>query len=438
MTAIIRRTLIIAAVCAFAAALAGSGNAEPAQLAALQKEYTDIFNKVKDSVVGLSAGNEIFTGFFISADGLILTNSDLARASEQNPIVVQFANGDHVKGTLVATDKFNGVCLVKIDAKDAKPLELGDSKDMKVGQFVMTLGNVFGSVQNDEAPAFSVGGVSGLYRLTGDSNYSGGVIETDASINAGSEGGPMINADGKVVGVISKTYSRARFLGTAAPIDQIKLVLDDLKANQPLYSGYFGARYLNAEITDVDKDSPAEKAGLKKGDKITDIDTVTINNDADITTLLGNSPAGCTANITVKRGEDETILQVTLAKGIKGKEIVATDQPAAPQGQPPQPQPPQGPPAPGDAPYIGFTLADKEGGVEVVDVEPGSPAAAAIVGVGQKLVSVNGQAINTVADFDAVFATLKPGQEITLTLKSGEGWMRDVKVVVGKRTGRRF
>jgi serine protease Do len=438
MTAIFRKLLPAVAACAFLAALAGYGgaggrlNAEPAQLAALQKEYTEIYNKVHDSVVGLSAGNEIFTGFMISEDGLILTNSDLARASEQNPIVVQFASGGRRKATLVSTDKFNSICLVKADIKGAKFLELGNSKDVKVGEFVMTFGNVFGSIQNEEEPSFSAGMVSGLYRLTGDAVYSGDVIETDAAINAGGEGGPMINADGKVVGIMSKAYSRARFLGTAVPIDQVKIVLDDLKANQPIYSGYFGARYLNAEITDVDKDSPAEKAGLKKGDKITEIDTVTINSDADIATVLGNSPAGCTANIAVKRGEEEMILPVTLGKGIKGKEIVPTDQPAPP------PKPPQEQPAPGDAPYIGFTLADKEGGVEVVAVEPGSPAAAAIVSVGQKLVSVNGKAINSVADFDAVFLTLKPGQEITLTLKNSEGWVKEVKVVVGKRTGRQF
>jgi serine protease Do len=445
MTSIFRKLAVVAVACAFLAALAGQAFADdaaapaapaapatPPQLAAMQKEYTGIYDKVRDSVVGLAAGNEIFTGFFISDDGLILTNGDIEAASQQNPVFVIFANGERKNATLVATDKFNYICLLKADLKGVKPLELGDSASVKVGQFVMTLGNVFGSIQNDEEAAFSVGLVSGLYRLTGDSVYSGDVIETDAAINAGGEGGPMINADGKVVGIAAKAYSRSRFLGTAVPIDQVKMVLDDLKAGKPIYSGYFGAQYKSAEITDVDKDSPAEKAGLKKGDKITEIDGVTINTDDDIAVVLGSSPAGCTTNMTVKRGEDETILPVTLGKGEKGKEIAPPEQAAPPAN------PPQGQPAPGDMPYIGFTLADKEGGVEVVAVEAGSPAAAAIVSVGQMVVSVDGKAISTVADFDAIFATLKPGQEITLSLKNKEGWTKEVKVVVGKRTGRQF
>ena len=435
MTATLRKLLLFAAACAVVALPIGLSKADPAppQLDALQKEYIDAFNKARDSVMAVIVGDQVFTGFFISDDGLIMTNGDVGRFGRTNAIVLGFVSGERREAKLVATDPYNQICLLKADPKGAKGLTLGTSTGIKVGTFVMTFGNVFGSIQNDEEVSFSVGMVSGIYRLTGDAVYSGTALETDASINAGADGGPMLDAEGKVVGVIARTYARTRFLGTAAPIDQITLVLEDLKAAKPIYSGYFGASYKDAVITDVDKGSPAEQAGLKKDDKITEIDSVLIKDDNDISIMLSNSPAGATANITVKRGEEEIIMPVTLGKGVQGKEIAL---PAGVQ-QPPKPAREQ-PPAPGEAPYIGFTLADKDGGVEVVEVTPGSPAASAIISVGLKLASVDGKAVASVAEFDAIFATMKPGQEVTMVFTNSQGWEKQVKVVVGKRVGRRF
>jgi len=273
--------------------------------------------------------------------------------------------------------------------------------------------------------------VSGLYRLTGDIGYHGDVIETDAAVNGGVEGAPLVDIKGRVIGIVARGYCRARFMGTAVPIDQVKLTLDDLKLERPIYSGYFGAAFEGAVISSVDKGSPAEMAGLEKGDKITEIDTVLVNSDQDIKQVLGNSPAGCTTNIAVRRGEEELILRVTLGKGISGKEIKP---PAVVMGPGPGP----GGPAKA-APWLGCTLVDRGGGrVEILKVAPGSPAAGAGITQGLRLLSVNGKTIGSVAAFDVFFRGVQANQQLVLKMENKDGWKKDFKVTVGAKVGKDF
>ena len=395
----------------------------------LEKEFVDAHEKVRDGVVAVLVGNEMFTGFFISEDGLMLTNGDVTKAAARSPVVVHFHTGERRSAKFVAADPYNYICLIKVEGRGYKPLEFGHSGSVKVGQIVMTVGNAFGSIQNDEQAAFSIGMVSGLYRLTGDIGYRGDVIETDAAVNGGVEGAPLVDIKGRVVGVAARGYCRARFLGTAVPIDQVKLTLDDLKLNRPIYSGYFGAAFEGTVISSVDKGSPAEMAGLKKGDKITEIDTVLVNSEQDIKQVLGNSPAGCTTNIAVRRGEEELILRVTLGKGISGKEIKP---PAVVMGP--------GPGVPAKAvPWLGFTLVDRGGGrVEVLKVAPGSPAAGAGITQGLRLLSVNGKIIGSVAAFDVLFRSVRTGRQLVLEMENKDGWKRDFKVTVGAKVGKDF
>lgn len=397
---------------------------------------------MRDSVAAVTIGGDAISGFFISADGLLVTTSE-AEAAKGTGVVVTFADGKICAARVVATDKYNGISLLKADVKDAKPVQLGSSADVKAGQFAMTIANVFNSVLTDEQVAFSVGVVSGLYRLIDNEDYDGNVIETDAAVNLGSDGGPLVDADGKVIGVMSRAYSRARFLGTAIPIDQLKLALDDLKAGKAVLSGYFGADYKNAVVTGVDTGSPAEKAGLKKGDKITEIDSILIKSDKDIVTALGDAPAGSTAVIGVERDGEESFVQVTLGKGIAGKEIHQPARPKPANPLQPLPFPGQLPPPPkpqpkieGDTPFLGITLEEKDGALWIKAVAPGSPAAAAIVMTGHKLTAVDGKAVKTLAEFEAIFKTLRPGQEVKISTENADGFKRQSTVTLGGRKGR--
>lgn len=410
----------------------GGLHAEPQRLKMLEREFIETYNRTRDSVAAVLVGNEIFSGFFISEDGLMLTNGDVRDAAVKAPITVHLNSDERRSAELVSADPYNHICLIRVEGRGYAPLDLGYSADVKVGQFVMTVGNVFGSIQNGEDSSFSVGIVSGLYRLTGDIGYRGNVIETDAGVNAGGEGGPMIDSRGKVVGIVAKSYARSRFLGTAVPIDQVRMVLEDMKIKRAIYSGYFGASFENTVITGVEKGSPAEAASLKRGDRITEIDAVLISSDNDIRTVLGNSPAGCASNIGVKRGEEEMIVRVTLGRGVQGKEIKPPVVAARP-GEGPVP------PAGGGAPWIGLTLVEKGGGrVEVLKVEPGSPAEQAGITPGLRLVSADGTLVGSVAVFDVFFRSVRVSQELILVMENQDGWSREFKVRVGTKVGRDF
>jgi len=434
MKSIHRKLLLVLVTCAIIISPVFTAesrlHAAPKRLKCLEQEFIEIYNETRESVAAVLSGNQIFTGFFISEDGLMLTNGDLEKVAATNPIVIHLDSDERRSAELVSTDPYNHICLIRVEGSGYKAMDLGHSREVRVGQFAMTVGNVFGSIQNGEQPAFSVGTVSGLYRLTGDSGYSGNVIETDAAVNAGVEGGPLVDIRGRVIGVAAKGYSRSRFLGTAVPIDQVKMVLEDLKLGRTIYSGYLGMEFENTVITAVDGGSPAARAGLKKGDKITEIDTVLINTDDDIRRVLGNSPAGSTANISVKRSKEEIILRVTLDKGIKGKEIKP---PTVVMGPGPSAGPGRG------TPWIGFSLVDKGGGrVEVLKVTPGSPAAKAGITPGLRLLKAGGRPIGSVAAFEVVFRSVRANQELVLTMENREGWRRDFKVKVSRKLGKEF
>jgi len=415
----------------------------------VQKEFIELNRKISPSVVAVNIGIYTWSGFFISEDGLVLTTSDIL---EQKPMrlpmkaghpsvvpgkkdpskvlpSIMLASGKTYTARILGQDFYNNVVLLKVDSKDRfTPVDLGSSNNITIGRFVATVGNVYASINNDNQSSYSVGAVTGFFRLTGTRDYKGYVVETDASVNPGGEGGPIVGLDGKVVAMACKHYALSRFQGTGIPIDQIKLVLEDLKLGRKIYSGYFGATFEDTYIERVDSPSPAQAAGLQRGDKIVEIDGVFVNSDDNIRVMLGNAPGGTKANIFVQRDGKEILLTVTFSKGIAGKEISLPPLPGGPKPWAKEK----------GRPFLGLTLQEQAGRLAITEIAAGSPAAKAGLTPGLALVELNGEKVASLASFEVKFAKLRPGQTISIRLRRKDGFEKTFTITLAGKVGKSF
>ena len=291
---------------------------------------TNFFGQSVDSA---AAG----TGIIVTSDGYILTNKHVINgASEVTVILDDGTTYEDVE--VVATDPLNDVAFLKIaDVSDLTAATLGDSKTISVGQQVIAIGNALGEYQN----TVTAGIISGTGRSVTASDGSGyytetlsDMIQTDAAINSGNSGGPLVNAAGEVIGINTATSTSAENMGFAIPISSVKGMLKQLietgkaeraylgvysvditpevaKAyNLPISSGTY--IYSSSSYSAIVKGSPAEKAGLKDKDIITAVNGVTVGAAGSLADLIGEYKPGDTVQLTVVRGGEETAVNVTL------------------------------------------------------------------------------------------------------------------------------
>lgn len=252
--------------------------------------------------------NDYFgTGVILSADGYILTSTSVV-PEDGKEIKVTARSGKEYPAKLIGSEKRNNVTLIKIDGEKLPYAKLGNSSAVRVGQLAFTVANPYDSIKNDCQAAFSMGTVSGIYRLRGDGDYTGVVIETDSALNAGSDGGPLFDSKGEVIGILNLSYSYSRWLGTAVPIDQIKFILEDLKTNREVTPKYGFTRGDEsppgggATVEKVAKNSPAAKAGLRVGDIILEIDGMKIRRADELARELTVLSPGSRVSLLVKKG----------------------------------------------------------------------------------------------------------------------------------------
>lgn len=276
------------------------------------------------------------SGFIITPDGYILTNDHVA--GNAKTITVTLTNGEKYSAELVGTDYISDIALLKISGKDLPFVTLGNSDEVMIGEWAIAFGNPFGLFENIDKPIVTVGVVSANgMNLNVENNRSyRGLIQTDAVINSGNSGGPLLNAAGEVIGINTLIYtagvSQAYIgYGFAIPINRVKPIMEELKAKGKVERNFWTgidiqpvdariARYFNlakAEgviVSDVKEKSPAEKAGLKAGDIIMEVNGVKIQDQKTIVALFQEARAGDTMKLKVYRDKSYIMTNLTLEK----------------------------------------------------------------------------------------------------------------------------
>lgn len=279
------------------------------------------------------------TGIIISADGYIMTNKHVVSSTTKSIHVVTADGTTYKNVTFVGSDPNNDVSFIKIKGvSDLKAVTLGDSSAMKVGQKVVAIGNALGEYQN----TVTTGIISALGRpvTAGDSAGSEieqleNLIQTDAAINSGNSGGPLVNLSGEVIGMNTAVATDAQGIGFAIPINDVKGMVKTLLASGKVEKPYIGVRYIsitpdvaseyNLSVKNgayivsgsgqgaIVSGSPADKAGLKEKDIITKVDGTNVDSTHPFASLVAQRSVGDKVTLTFLRDGKEQTVTVTLA-----------------------------------------------------------------------------------------------------------------------------
>ncbi|RJO59038.1 PDZ domain-containing protein [Candidatus Parcubacteria bacterium] len=278
------------------------------------------------------------SGFILTADGYIMTNKHVVNDDQAEYSVVT-NDGKTYAAKVVATDPFNDLAVVKIEANNLKSLQLGNSDALQIGQTVIAIGNALGQYEN----TVTKGIVSGLARevTAGDGNSSenlSDVIQTDAAINPGNSGGPLVDLSGAVIGVNTAVSQEGQLIGFAIPSNEASKVFESVRKTGKVVRPYLGVRYVQVtqEIQAQEKlsvdygaliqkgsgvnepaivpGSPAEKAGLQADDIILELDGVKIDDDHSLASEIQKHAPGDSVTLKILSGGKEKTIEVTLAE----------------------------------------------------------------------------------------------------------------------------
>ena len=283
------------------------------------------------------------SGFIISADGLVLTNDHVA--GNASKVVVTMTNGKKFNAKIIGSDPVADVALLKIEGNEKFPfVNLANSDDVIVGEWAIAFGNPFGLFDNNAKPTVTVGVVSntGVNFTQQDENLDRvykGMIQTDAAISSGNSGGPLVNAEGDVIGVNTVIYSTSQSsrgagsigIGFAIPINRVKKIVDQLESHgsidrdfwtgmnlQPIddeVSQYFHLKRTDGIlVTRVAGDSPADRAGIEPGDVIIAIDEAPVLRTEDVNVAILDGEVGQKVEVTLERGNTVKKMTLTLEK----------------------------------------------------------------------------------------------------------------------------
>lgn len=282
------------------------------------------------------------TGFVITSEGLIATNKHVADIEGAKYTVIT-QDGKKYDANVLAEDSANDFAILKIDAKDLPVVEFGDSDDLDIGQRVIAIGNALGEFQN----SVTVGVLSGKERTLEATDSSGnsaetleGLLQTDAAINEGNSGGPLVNIKGQVIGINTATASKdnTEGIGFAIPINSLKTAIESIKKTGKIVRPYLGVRYVAldqkiAAVQGINSDkgalvagdssqnlpavipgSPAEKAGIKEGDVILKVNGDEIGEGKSLTRLLNDHQPNDEITLTILRDGKNQDIKVKLGE----------------------------------------------------------------------------------------------------------------------------
>ena len=294
--------------------------------------YTVPSDKVESQQVGAGSG------FIITADGMIVTNKHVVSDPDAAYTVVT-KDDEKYEAKVVATDPFNDIAIVKIEANHLSAVSLGDSGKLKLGQRVVAIGNALGEFQN----TVTTGVVSGIGR---NITASGGaqtenlseVLQTDAAINPGNSGGPLSDLDGNVIGVNSAVSLEGQLIGFAIPINQVKEVIDQVKKFGKIRRAFLGIRYTivteelaaqenlpvefgalivsgsSSKAPGVVPGSPADRAGLRVGDIVLELDGQKVTSKSTLSVLMRHYAPDDKVSVKFHRGKEERVVLVILGE----------------------------------------------------------------------------------------------------------------------------
>jgi serine protease Do len=356
------------------------------------------------------------SGFILSKDGDILTNYHVVKDADS--IMVRLNDRRELPAKVVGKDPQSDLALLKVEANDLKPVTIGSSHDLQVGEWVLAIGAPFGFDSSVTA-----GIVSAKGRSLPDRNYVP-FIQTDVPINPGNSGGPLFNLKGEVVGINSEIFSRSggyMGLSFAVPIDLAMQVVKQLKAGKIVARGWLGVmiqevthdlaqsfgldRPMGALVAKVMPGSPAEKAGIKAGDVIVSFDGTQIDTSGELPPLVGFMAPDTKAKIEIVRHGKHKTLTVTL--GTLPANLASSD--TTESGVPP---------ATSDWGLDVAALSNDErrsasvDGVKVTQVS--GPAADAGISAGDIIESINNQPVSSMKDFNQLMEKHQGDKQLVL------------------------
>jgi serine protease Do len=339
------------------------------------------------------------SGFIISHDGYIITNSHVVEKADK--IRVKLSTGKEYDAKIIGKDSKMDLALIKIKSGESMPVsEIGDSDKLRVGDWVLAIGNPFGLEQTVTA-----GIVSAKGRVIGAGPYDN-FIQTDASINPGNSGGPLFNMEGKVIGINTAIVAQGQGIGFAIPINMAKVILQDLKLKGKVTRGWLGvsvqditediAKNLRlrdirgALVSDVFRGEPAEKAGMKAGDIITEVNRKKIKDSHELLINIASFHVGDKIEIKVIRDAQEKTLYMIVAERKGQPEIASTKEEVENYGMTVQEITPE------IAKYLGV---QSRNGVVVIEVKDGSPADEKGIQPQDIILQINKVKISSVKEF---------------------------------------
>lgn len=365
------------------------------------------------------------SGFIISEDGYIVTNNHVIDRAEDIDVILE--DGGKYNAKIIGRDPKTDLALLKIEPKVKLPaVTFGDSNKFQIGDWVIAIGNPFGLGHTVTAGIISAKG-----RTLGFGNYDD-FIQTDAPINPGNSGGPLFDLQGKVVGVNTAIVAGGQGIGFAIPVNMAKHVVEQIKDNGKVVRGWLGVlvqqvtpeiaesmkliEVYGALVSDVTQDGPAEKAGIKRGDIIVELNGNKVESISQLTNAVALTVPGTEEQLKVLREGEEKEVTVTIGElpekiGVQATEEKArgeTEQKLGLSGEEINPQI-----------ASRFNLGE-ERGVVITKVNPGSIAAESGFMPGDLVLEINRKPIKNIDDYKGALQNLEKGKSALFLVKRGE------------------
>ena len=359
------------------------------------------------------------SGFIMTKDGYVVTNNHVIDKATDIEVILQ--NGDKYEAKIIGKDPKTDLAVLKFEPdQEVQPVNFGDSSNLRIGDWVIAIGNPFGL-----GYTVTAGIVSAKGRSLGFGAYDD-FIQTDASLNPGNSGGPLFNLNGEVVGVNTAIVARGQGIGFAIPIDMAEFVIDQLKSGGKVVRGWLGV-YIQkvtpeiassfdlkedegALVSDVAEDSPAQKAGITRGDIIVEYDGQKVEDVTDLTNFTAVTPPGTMASVKIIQNGQTKTIKVKVGEfpeeQTQAKEEVQEDSLGLTVKELTQNM------------VKRFSLDVKEG-VIITNVQRGSIGGDAGLKPGDVVLEINKKDIKTLSDYSSAIDSVKPGETALFLVKRG-------------------